>query len=211
MIKRVTTLHTLNNEFASEHEKQQRELQLLRTKIERFNEMEEKACESCASLIEQTHEMQAELIELKEHNKQLRSEIALQTNDNHMMKVLVYRLNAQLESYQQTIRKNNTDLNADPNNRSEHTATHENILTVDWGCVRTNVLAPLLNAYQETIKEKVHLIHQYDVELNRMTGRLKDITVENEQMYVDIEQIRRKSDGWLTERARLQAQLDAYR
>lgn len=204
-------MHTLNNEFASEHEKQQRELQSLQTKLQRFNEVEGMACESCTTLIEQKFEVQKELIKLREQNKQLRGEIALQSSDNHMMKVLVYRLNAQLESYQQAMHKNKTDSSVEANNRSEPTVTHENIISIDWGCVRTNVLAPLLNAYQETIKEKVNLIHQYDVELNRMTGRLKDITVENEQMYVDIEQLRRKSDSWLTERARLQAQLDAYR
>lgn len=206
-------MHTHNNEFASEHEKQQHELQLLRAKIERFAEVEEKPCESCSRLTTQKNGIQTELTELKEQNKLIRSEIALQTNDNHMMKVLVYRLNAQLECHQQTMRKSKTDLSAaESNNRNEHTAaTHDNIVSIDWGCVRTNVLAPLLNAYQETIKEKNSLIHQYDVELNRMTGRLKDIASENEQMYVDIEQLRRKSDGWLTERARLQAQLDAYR
>lgn len=210
LIKRVTILHELNNEFASEHEKQQRELQSLKSKLDRYLEMEANGCDSCHSLATQNHELQQETIELKEQQQKCLSKIALQNDDNHMMKVLIYRLNAQLENYQQTMCKTKTDTNAE--HRNENVAVAQvNIASIDWGCMRTNVLAPLLNAYHETIKEKVSLIHQYDVEMNKMTGRLKDMSTDNDQMYIDMEQLRRKSDGWITEKARLQAQLNAYK
>lgn len=203
-------MHELNNEFASEHEKQQRELQLLRSKLDCHLKTEAKGRDSCHSLATQNDELQHEIIELKEQQQKFLSKIALQNDDNHMMKVLIYRLNAQLENYQQTMCKTKTDINAE--HRNENIAvTQESIASINWGCVRTNVLAPLLNAYHETIKEKVCLIQQYDVELNKMTGRLKDMSTDNDQRYVDMEQLRRKSDGWITEKARLQAQLNAYK
>lgn len=214
-------MHALNNEFASEHEKQQRELHLLQAKMKQFNEAEAKGCEACRTLTDQVKHGQGKLVDVDDQNKRLHGKIELLTDDNYMLKVLVSRLNAQLESCQQTLRTKNVEstapklsgrcVNAPTMTTTATSATMDNVLSIDWTCLQGNVLIPLLNAYHETIAEKSSLIQQYDGEMIRIAGHLKDITANNEQMYVDMEQLRRKSDDWLTEKTRLQAQLDAYR
>lgn len=210
----MTTLHSLNNEFAVEHEKLETELQEAQQRCANYEMEREKGCDSCRSLAKQNKENQLEINRLANENEQL-------VGDINMMKVLIYRLNVQLESYQEMLRKHSTDGKPSGRTRSCHHGTagqetmsainYENIASVDWGCVRTHVLAPLLNAYQETIREKTNLVKQYETELNQMTGRIKDILAENETFCTQIEQLKQRSDTWKAERVRLLAQLDACR
>lgn len=211
LIKRVTLLQRVNNQFASEHEKLQKEIQALEKQIDQHNVEQKKGCESCQSHMKQIDENHSDIDELKHQNERLLKQNAHQTDDINMMKILIYRLNVQLENYQQLIRKSNLGDKYESSYRNEASILYDNIESIEWGCVRSNVLAPLLNAYQETIKEKINLIKQYDTELNQTTGRLKDILAENEQLYIDVEQSKRKTETWITERIRLQAQSDVCR
>lgn len=183
--------------------------------MKQFDEAEAKGCDACRTHSDRAKSVQDKFAELEGQNRRLQGEVEHLTDDNYMLKVLVFRLNAQLESCQQTLRSKSADEIVPTTSgrwASSSTPTaSDNIRSVDWSCLQSNVLVPLLNAYHETIAEKRGLIQQYDEEMIRMAGRLKDIIADNEQMHVDMEQWRRKSDDWLTERTRLQAQLDAYR
>lgn len=207
-------MHSLNNEFAVEHEKLETELQEAQQRCANYEMEREKGCDSCRSLAKQNKENQLEINRLSNENEQFVSDI-------NMMKVLIYRLNVQLENYQEMLRKHNIDGKSSARTRNCHHGTagqdtmsainYENIASIDWGCVQTHVLAPLLNAYQETIREKQNLVKQYETELNQMTGRIKDILIENERFCTQIEQLKQCNDTWKSEKVRLQAQLDACR
>lgn len=168
----------------------------------------DKGCDSCRTLIKQNKENQFEIDRLTNENEQLISDI-------NMMKVLIYRLNVQLENYQEMIRKQDVDGKyVRTRNRYETSTTtvnYENITSIDWGCVKSHVLAPLLNAYQETIREKINLVKQYESELNQNTGRIKDVLAENEGLYTEIDRIKQYNETWTADKVRLQAQLDACR
>lgn len=198
MIKRVTTLHSLNNQFASEHEKLQKQLYNLQKQCEIFEE-------------QQRNDASNEEI-LKEERQLLFVENKDLQNDIKMMKMLIYRLNVQLERYQEVLRKKNISI-SDGSVNISHTALSCNTKhrQINWGTIDTNVLAPLLHAYQETINEKSELIQQYEIELNEITGRIKDIVKENDSLHEEMDLLRRYNESWTSEKTRLEAQLDICR
>lgn len=203
----MTTLHSLNNEFAVEHEKLENELLESQQRCMDYERERENGCDSCRSLARTNKENQLEINRLSDENEQLVSDI-------NMMKVLIYRLNVQLENYQEQLRKQDNDGKHNSSRQHIHELSainYDNIESIDWGCVQSFVLAPLLNAYQETIREKNNLVKQCETELNLETGRIKDILAENEGLHEEIVQLKESNDNWHTERVRLQAQLDVCR
>lgn len=206
LINRVTVLHSLNNEFAAEHERLQKEMVGMREKCERVEEAQRTGCESCRSNAITDAQRCAELAKLAANNKQL-------SDDIKMMKTLIYRLNVQLERYQEMLRKRSRDIGEFPIRDSSALASSAGRVDeiVHWGGIETNALAPLLNAYQETINDKTELIWQQEIELDRIAGRCKDILDENEQLHVEMDAMRRTSSAWTEEQTRLQAQLDVCR
>lgn len=178
----------------------------MREKCDRFEEERQTGCESCRTHAVTDAQCRTELAQLAASNKQL-------TNDIKMMKTLIYRLNVQLERYQEMIRKKCRDNGEPPIRDSAALAANAVRMeeTVDWGGIETNVLAPLLNAYQEMINDKTELVWQHEMELNRVAGRFKDILVENEQLHVEMDAMQRARDAWMEEQTRLQAQLDVCR
>lgn len=199
-------LHTLNNEFATEHELLQKEMVEMREKCERIEEVQRTGCESCRMYATTDARRRAELTELAANNKQLSDDIT-------MMKTLIYRLNVQLERYQEMLRKKSRDIGESPIRESSALATNAGRTDemVHWGGIETNALAPLLNAYQETINDKTELIWQQETEMDRIAGRCKDILDENEQLHVEMDTMRRTSNARAEEQTRLQAQLDVCR
>lgn len=207
----MTTLHSLNSEFAIEHEHLENELQTLEQRCIEYERERQKSCDSCRSLAEQNTEHRSEIDRLSHENDQLVSDI-------NMMKVLIYRLNVQLEHHQEIIRKQDGDGKYSIERAYCHGSvpapspmTLNNIDAIDWGTVHSHVLAPLMNAYQETIKEKINLIKQYESELNVVTGRIKDVLTENEELHAQIENLKQLNDTWNSEKVRLQAQVDVCR
>lgn len=206
LIKRVTILHSLNNEFAVEHEQLQKELVAMREKCERYDEERQMGCESCRlhAAIDAQH--QNEVDTLLADNKQM-------ANDAKMLKMLIYRLNVQLERYQEMLRKRSRD-GGETSMREASVLTPSSVRSDDrmhWGSVETNTLAPLLNAYQETINDKTELLHQHEMELDRLAGQFKDLLDENEHLHEEMDTMRRCNDDWTEEQTRLRAQLDVCR
>lgn len=127
------------------------------------------------------------------------------------MKTLVYRLNVQLERHQQLLRDaNSTDTNVYqiPDFAGDGGTTKVNN---NWGPVNAHTLGPLMQAYTEIISDKNDLVQQYENELGHITGRLKNIIAENEQLHMQMDEMRQQSDSWTNDKARLQAQLDICR
>lgn len=202
----MTTLQTLNNEFAVEHKRFEHEINVLKQRCDDYECEREMGCDSCRLLSKQNADYQLEIDRMASENQHL-------ANDIGMMKVLIYRLNVELENYQEMLRKQNRD----GKRATDHSASaankinFENIDSIDWGCVQTHALAPLLNAYRDTIREKSSLVKQYEVELNQVTGRIKDILSENETLQAQSDEIKQANDAWHAEKIRLQAQLDVCR
>lgn len=208
----MTTLHALNNQFAIEHDKLQKQLLDVQTQCDQYELDMQRGCDSCRTYARNEETCVAERDSVANENRQLRDDIK-------MMKTLIYRLNVQLERYQEMLRKPSEANHSSADCLSEPQATgHDNPIYVapsnehiHWGTVDSNALAPLLNAYQETINDKTELIQQYQNELNVTTGRIKDILTENERLHTEMDNMKRSNDTWLSDKTRLQAQLDICR
>lgn len=198
-------MHTLNNGFATEQEELQENLRHLQNKCDKYESEQSKGCDSCKSLKIEIDENHSTIGQLSQENEQL-------INDTNMMKVLIYRLNVQLESYQETLRKKEGETKDDRNicfaDKNLFTFSNYKIESIDWGGIQSNILAPLLSAYHETIKEKTNLLKQYENEMSHTSGHLKDILTENEKMFAEIENLKQENDSWTAERERLQALLN---
>lgn len=119
---------------------------------------------------------------------------------------LVFRLNVQMERYQEKIRnpherpnrntpiimtetRNENEISAGLAGHSlmsqaltaEHADHHHT--PISWGKVNAHTLGPLLDSYQETIDEKDDIIAAYETELSKFTGKLKEIIAENETLH----------------------------
>uniref|UniRef100_A0A182JVB2 Uncharacterized protein n=1 Tax=Anopheles christyi TaxID=43041 RepID=A0A182JVB2_9DIPT len=194
LIKKLTAVFECNNQFAVEHEKLQKEYQQTVQNLRTLETIQAKSCENCASF-------EAVRTQLVKENADLR-------NDVKMMKILVYRLNVQIERYQDTIREGKTDIPKLDFVDSTYGGAKDNL---NWGPVNSHTLGPLLNAYEETIAEKTDLVQQYESELASFTGKLKKVLEENEALQKSSEEIRAGKTGWASEKARLQAQVDVLR
>ncbi|KAK5647780.1 hypothetical protein RI129_002672 [Pyrocoelia pectoralis] len=117
-----------------------------------------------------------------------------------MLKNVVYRLNVQLERYQEKVRKyristksihsnqiaevtnleliTNETISTLPENHKDHPHT-----PLSWGSVNSHTLGPLLDAYQESVDEKDEIIQNYELELSNFTGKLQTVIAENEALH----------------------------
>lgn len=198
LVDKITTLFECNSKFAVEHEKLQKEYLQLQQNLKALESIQPKSCETCGQF-EQERET------LAKENGDLR-------NDIKMMKILVYRLNVQVERYQDVIREGNKGTTGVVPKvdfvDSSYGGAKDNL---NWGPVNSHTLGPLLNAYEETIAEKNDLVQQYEQEFIVFTGKLKQVLEENEKLHKDAEEIKSTQSNWFSERARLQAQVDVFK
>lgn len=122
-------------------------------------------------------------------------------NDLRMLKVLVFRLNKHLDYYQEMLDEKNILINP------PSTYANEKEITSAW-IVNSHVLAPLMNSYEERIKEKNDIIKNYEIELNHFTVKLKRILDENEKVHEMFDNLNRSSEIWITEKQRLSSQCE---
>lgn len=81
----------------------------------------------------------------------------------------------------------------------------------NWGSVKTNILAPLLNSYEETVDEKNSIIAEIENELKGFGLRLDEVLSENMRLQEEIQKRDFSGNNWETEKARLQNQFDVCR
>ncbi|XP_065091957.1 protein Cep89 homolog [Ochlerotatus camptorhynchus] len=199
LMQKITTLFECNNQFAIENEKLQKEYQQIQQNLKALESVQPKSCETCG-------QFENERETLAKENGDLR-------NDIKMMKILVYRLNVQVERYQDVIREGSKGMAVGDIPKidfvdSSYGGTKDNL---NWGPVNSHTLGPLLNAYEETIAEKNDLVQQYERELVSFTGKLKQVLEENEKLHKSAEEIKSTQSNWFSERARLQAQVDVFK
>ncbi|CAG9765916.1 unnamed protein product [Ceutorhynchus assimilis] len=150
-----------------------------------------KVCNQCDELREQIEKVDKETKQLRKVNNEV-------TEDLGMLKTVVFRLNVQLERYQEKLRKYNIEMDKyshlQPQKFSSTDQFKEdeiiNILSKDhrhtpisWGAVNSHTLGPLLDAYQDTINEKTEIIQNYEFEFSKFTGKIKEVIEENETLY----------------------------
>lgn len=134
---------------------------------------------------------------LAQENEELR-------NDLRMLKVLVFRLNKHVDYYQEILNEKKED----PNPPSKY--INEKEVTSSW-TVNSHLLAPLMNSYEERIKEKNEIIKNYEAELNQFSIKLKRILDENEKIHGANEDMYRNSKSWLSQKQRLMSQCEILR
>lgn len=195
LFKRLTELHNFNNQFAEENERLQSDVVTLKanqaTLVRTIEQLESRECETCTETIQERDLLCEDLRSLE--------------NDVNMMKTLVFRLNVQIERYQDKLRNGQRDDDVDTTVRAEDVEERT------WGTVNTHVLAPLLNSYEEMIHEKDDLIKEHESEMNKFTGKLKEIIEENAKLQKDMQDLRFGKDNWKEERIKLEAQLEVCR
>ncbi|KAK9892316.1 hypothetical protein WA026_019120 [Henosepilachna vigintioctopunctata] len=153
----------------------------------------QKICHGC-------EEYKAALEKFSTENNNLKLSKQELTEDIGMLKTVVFRLNVQLERYQEKLRKHNLvetpiknfsivpevgsgdilqDISQQNHNGHHHTP-------VSWGKVNSNTLGPLLEAFQDTINEKDDIINEYENEFSSFTGKYRDILQENENLHMKL-------------------------
>ncbi|XP_076267576.1 uncharacterized protein LOC143200783 [Rhynchophorus ferrugineus] len=192
--EKITNLQDVNEDISNQSEyikNQYEELVKCYENVKHQLELS-KICKSCEQL-------SANIKKLNEENDILKKKNMDLCNDLSMLKTVIYRLNVQLERYQEKLRKYNlsiekssvqfrTDNTTDFRQKEIVTALsgdHQNHrhTPISWGSVNSHTLGPLLDAYQDTINEKDDIIQSYEFEMAKFTGQMKEIVEENEELY----------------------------
>lgn len=198
LVQRLATVHKYNEQFADENQRLLNEAKSLEQRISQLQQQIIN-CDKC-------NRLEDELKKTEEDNRLL-------TADVNMMKTLVYRLNVQIERYQDVLRlKTNSEETNKTSTTASASATKSSIS--QWHVeepIRIHTLAPLLASYDEMIRDKEELIQQYTQEFENFTGELKSVLEENNRLQQQVDTLKRDNGSWREERARLQAQLDICR
>lgn len=197
LLQRLATVHKFNEQFAEENQRLLNDSKCLEQGIAAL-QRQILNCEKCQRL---DHELNKRVDE----NKVLAADV-------DMMKTLVYRLNVQIERYQDCMRlKEASEENCKTAITSNPTQNMSSISQWQLEPLRTHTLAPLLQSYDEMLRDKEDLIQQYTQEFEHFTGELKRVLEENNRLQLEVENLKRDGGNWREERARLQAQLDICR
>lgn len=182
LLQRLDTLHKYNERFAQENEQLEQRLAQAEQQLAQ--------CTRCQQLEQQLNGVQ-------QQNKEL-------SNDVDMLKTLVFRLNVQIECYQ--------DHGIQPHPQAGGGAASGSTLP-SWSPLGlpTHTLTPLLQAYDESMRDKDALLAQFSTDFELFGGELKRALEENTRLLQAQEQLRREVGGWQEERVRLQAQLGVCR
>ncbi|CAH1101637.1 unnamed protein product [Psylliodes chrysocephalus] len=154
-----------------------------------------KKCEDFQVAIENCH---TESEKYQKENESVKNKYKELHEDLQMLKIVVFRLNTQLERYQELLRRNNiprpsmdsyhkrdieiSGVELSKEILSDVHRDHKHI-PVLWGNVNKHTLGPLLDAYEDSIKEKDEIIEEYESEMNKFTGKMREIMEENECLY----------------------------
>ncbi|XP_045472065.1 protein Cep89 homolog [Harmonia axyridis] len=151
-----------------------------------------KVCQNC-------EEFKVVLDQFSSENGSLKKAKLELSEDLNMLKTVVYRLNVQLERYQEKLRKNKikdtVDKNFHNHPNADQTASiskefpqdpshssHKHV-PISWGRVNSHTLGPLLEAFQDTINEKDEIIEEYESEFSVFSGKLKEVLSENAKLH----------------------------
>ncbi|KAJ4447075.1 hypothetical protein ANN_09064 [Periplaneta americana] len=167
-------------------------------KLERSNRDLETQLGKCGTELEKLENRHTNDLEqmnsLQAKNQELDEDVT-------MLKNLVYRLNIEVDRYQQKLHKHGGTGELPPL-KNISTTVQDKEASAMWNNINKSALGPLLDAYQETIKEKDDLIHNYEQDLNKFVANCKQVVAENEKLYQELEeankQIEERSGTWQT-------------
>ncbi|XP_017033460.1 protein Cep89 homolog [Drosophila kikkawai] len=186
LVQRLSMLHRYNDEFAKENE----QLRLDSGQLERRLAEAEQQVANCS----RCQQLGQRLDTVLGQNRSLASDV-------DMLKTLVFRLNVQIENYQDQRRHND----------EAPVAGGSAGATTSCPPLPTHTLGPLLQAYDESLRDKDALLTQFSTEFEHFTGELKRALEDNTKLLQTQEQLRRDLGGWREERVCLQAQLGVCR
>ncbi|XP_037715119.1 protein Cep89 homolog [Drosophila subpulchrella] len=189
LVQRLATLHRYNDQFAKENDQLRQDSSQLER---RLAEAEQKVA-SCA----RCQQLGQRLDTVLGQNRTL-------AGDVDMLKTLVFRLNVQIESYQDQ-RRHGEEAS------SSGGPAKVNSSSASCPPLPTHTLGPLLQAYDESLRDKDALLTQFNTEFEHFTGELKRALEENTKLLQSQEQLRRDLGGWREERVCLMAQLGVCR
>lgn len=189
LVGKVTTLFEENEKLRSDKTILMENLNSLYEKMDRNatksgNKLSETKVDNRAQLAES---FQKENVEMK--------------NDLKMLKILVFRLNKHIEYYQDLL--NEREMKFDTPKKD----IDEDDFASSW-IVNSHLLSPLINSYEERVREKNEIIKSYEAELNQVSSKMKKILDENEKLHEMFDNLNKNSEIWQTERHRLTSQCE---
>lgn len=128
-------------------------------------------------------------------NQRCKAENVQLNEDVLLLKHVIYRLNAELERYQDKLKESGQSVSSkNINDMLDSKRLVDDIKTISesWGSVNTHVLGPLLDAYQESLSEKQELVNKYEEDIVNFSTRCKEVIMENECMQNEMEKLRSK-------------------
>ncbi|XP_072387041.1 uncharacterized protein [Diabrotica undecimpunctata] len=141
-----------------------------------------KICKKCEEYRNEIAKCNSDNEKVLNENEILKAKRKEFTEDLAMLKTVVYRLNLQLERYQELLRTNNIpkpgvesyhkrdvlESSSSKEILSEVHRDHKHIPVI-WGNVNRHTLGPLLDAYEDSVKEKDEIIEEYEIEMSKFT------------------------------------------
>ncbi|XP_014475526.1 PREDICTED: centrosomal protein of 89 kDa [Dinoponera quadriceps] len=141
-------------------------------------------------------------VNLLTFNQRFKSENVQLNEDVLLLKNVIYRLNAELERYQDKLRECGESVAIKDIKDildSKGQANDINKVLESWGSVNIHVLGPLLDAYQESLSEKQELINKYEEDIANFGVRCKEVVAENESMQSEMDKLRSKCTRYADE------------
>ncbi|XP_011635744.1 protein Cep89 homolog isoform X2 [Pogonomyrmex barbatus] len=128
-------------------------------------------------------------------NQRCKAENVQLNEDVLLLKHVIYRLNAELERYQDKLKESGQSvLSKNISDILDSKRPTDDIKTISesWGSVNIHALGPLLDAYQESLLEKQELVNKYEEDIANFSSRCKEVIMENECMQNEMEKLKSK-------------------
>lgn len=128
-------------------------------------------------------------------NQRCKAENVQLNEDVLLLKHVIYRLNAELDRYQDKLKESGQSVlpkNINDTLDSKRLADDVKTVSESWGSVNIHVLGPLLDAYQESLSEKQELVNKYEEDIANFSTRCKEVITENECMQTEMEKLKSK-------------------
>lgn len=180
--------HKLSKRYKGIQEQYQKLASLMETREVEYHEV----CSRYEAVIEMLREMEEAQVNLVRHSHKLEADKAQSNEDVTLLKSIVYRLNAELERYQDKL--GNQKLGSSSADFVGNNGKEKKVNQRAWSGINFHAMGPLLNAYEECLSEKQELVNMYEQEMTDFGSRCKEILMENELMHKEVEELRSEVD-----------------
>ncbi|XP_078037741.1 uncharacterized protein LOC144470451 [Augochlora pura] len=162
------------------------ECEMLNKQMEQREAEHQKMCSHYEAVVQMVHELENSKHELTKRNQKLEIERARSNEDISLLKSIVYQLNTELERYQDKLSSEKMKIGT-----AEYVQTKAKLYSERvWNGINFHALGPLLNAYQENLREKRELVSMYEQRMASFGNRCKEILTENELMHQEVKELR---------------------